>query len=355
MARRDVVVVGASAGGVEALCRFVSALPPDLPATVLVVLHLPPRGPSALSSILSREGPLPVKTAADGDPLEPGLVYVGAPDKHLSISGDAVSVTVGPQENGHRPAVDVLFRGAARWLGPRVVGVVLSGSLDDGTAGAVAVAEHGGVVLVQDPSDALYPAMPLSVLRTLPVEKVAPVNELGALVGQLCGEPVPEPEPPESPAPASTSAVVDNPGELVMPLEPAAAPGDEPVETSLAFTCPDCGGPLFRVEQGALLTFRCRVGHAWTSQSLAERLDASIEQALWTSVRVLTEKIDLSVRLAERARKAGRQVTAERFQQGSREATQSLATLRHLLAAAAARREHDRADYRDAEASVDQN
>lgn len=354
MARRDLVVVGASAGGVEALCRFVAALPHDLAATVLVVLHLPPRGPSALSSILSRESSLTVKTAAEGDPLKPGVVYVAQPDRHLSIGQDAVSVAVGPQENGHRPAVDVLFRGAARSYGPRVVAVVLSGTLDDGTAGALAVQERGGLVLVQDPSDALYPAMPLSALRTLSAEKVATASELGAFVGELCGQPVPDPQPATEPG-SDILAVTGSAENPVIMLDPSAPPGEKPAESTMAFTCPDCGGPLMAVEDGQMLTFRCRVGHAWSSQSLAENLDIGVENALWTSVRVLTEKVDLSRRLADRAESAGRLVTAERFRLGAREARQSLNLLRQVLAIHAARREQERADYRDADASVNEN
>lgn len=196
-ARRDLVVVGASAGGVEALTRFARHLPADLPAAVVVVLHMPVGGVSAMAEILARHGPLECVEATDGAPVRQGRIHVAPPDRHLLVDDGVLRLSTVPAMHGHRPAVDVLFRSAA---GPRTIGVVLSGALADGTAGMVAIKARGGVAVVQDPADARCPGMPVSVLRHVRVDHVLPARAIGGLLGRLVGEHV---EPCDHPPPDS--------------------------------------------------------------------------------------------------------------------------------------------------------
>lgn len=193
MAERDLVVVGASAGGVEALRTLVAGLPLGLPAAVLVVLHVPANGGSVLAEVLSRASRLPVAPAVDGQLLQRGTVTVAVPDQHVLVAGDRLVLSRGPRENGHRPAVDPLFRSAAQVAGARTVAVVLSGTLDDGSAGLLAVRRHGGLAVVQQPEDALYDGMPRAALRTAGADHVAPVAAIGALLGELVGRPAGDP------------------------------------------------------------------------------------------------------------------------------------------------------------------
>jgi two-component system chemotaxis response regulator CheB len=189
MPGHDIIVVGASAGGVEALIRIVGGVPSDLPAALFVVLHVRPGTPSGLPDLLSRSGKLPASHATHLQPIQHGHIYVARPDRHLMIVSGRVHVTLGPRENGHRPAIDPLFRTAARSYGRRVVGIVLSGVLDDGTAGLAAVKRHGGLAIVQDPDDTLFPSMPRSAMDHVAVDHVLPALEIGALLAEVVRRP----------------------------------------------------------------------------------------------------------------------------------------------------------------------
>lgn len=194
---RSAVAMGASAGGVEALRTVVAGLPIDLPAAVLVVLHMPSSGTSVLGRILDRAGPLPAHTAEHGAPIEPGTVYVAPVNRHLMLAGDRIALSGGPRENGHRPAIDVLFRSAAHTLRDRAIGVILSGNLDDGVAGLGAIASRGGTTVVQDPDDAQYRAMPENALRSVRVDHVTPAAKIGPVLADVLARPPHTQDPPE--------------------------------------------------------------------------------------------------------------------------------------------------------------
>ncbi|HYV65077.1 MAG TPA: chemotaxis protein CheB, partial [Myxococcales bacterium] len=252
MPSHDIVVVGASAGGVEALRSLVGRLPRDLPAAILVVLHVAPDHKSILPRILTGAGPLPAKHAKDGESLEQGHIYVAPPDRHLVVDDGVVRLTRSPPEGGHRPAVDTLFRTAARFHGARVVGIVLSGALDDGTAGLVAVKQRGGVTVVQDPEEALCADMPRSALENVKVDHCLPTAQIAALIGKLAREKVELHSPIPPLLEQETNIALDR-------RQEGETPPGEPSE----FACPACGGVLNEVHDGHILRFRCRVGHAY--------------------------------------------------------------------------------------------
>ncbi len=337
MRGHDIVVVGASAGGVEALGRLVRSLPPELPAALFVVLHVPPSATSALPSILDRQGPLHAAHARDGEPIRHSRIYVAPPDMHLLVGESAVRLSHGPRENGHRPAIDPMFRSAARAHGPHTVGVVLSGALDDGTAGLLAIKGGGGTTIVQDPDDALYSGMPSSAIEHAKVDRVVAVSAIAALLRELAMTSLnPGPTPPAdggvpSPTPPSRSGASEpEPDELVPPL-----PGREPATTKgrpSIFACPDCQGVLWEIHDGGgLVRFRCHVGHAWSPESLLSHQSEALEGALWVALRSLQERAALAHRLANPARVRGHRLTAVRFDEQAREAEQAAAVLRELL------------------------
>jgi two-component system, chemotaxis family, protein-glutamate methylesterase/glutaminase len=339
---RDLIVVGASAGGVEALRTLVRGLPADLPASVLVVLHLPEDSPSALAGILDRSGPLPASTASDGAPLRPGTVTVAPSGHHLLVRDGTVGLSRGPRENGHRPAVDVLFRSAAVAAGRRVIGVVLSGTLDDGTAGLAAIRAAGGVGVVQDPATAMYDAMPRHALQGAGADHVAPVagipDVLAGLVAETLGDGSADPPPPAGPGtPSGAGSRVLVPAmnleAQMADAEPDALGDTERLGAPAPYSCPDCSGTLYEVEAGTLLRYRCRVGHAWSADSLLSRQGSVHEEALWMALRSLQERAALSRELAHRARERGHHVSAAQFHRSGEETARAAALVRDLLTA----------------------
>jgi two-component system, chemotaxis family, protein-glutamate methylesterase/glutaminase len=324
MARRAIVVIGASAGGVEALQTLLRGLPSDLPAAVLVVLHMPTDARSALPAILDRVCPLPVRQAVEGEPLEQGTVTVAVPDRHLMVVEDRILLSRGPRENGHRPAVDVLFRSVARAGGRRVVAVVLSGALDDGTAGMIAVRARGGVGVAQDPDDAMYASMPKHAAEIGGADHVVPVEKMGDLLAELIAEEVERVDEPEP------SELMESETAIAY-LHPEALNEEDRPGTPSGFGCPSCHGALYSITEGGMERFRCRVGHAWSSEALAAEQDQALEGALWMALRGLEERAALSLRMRRRAEQHGHEISAATFQLRHDEAQQAAGVLRQLL------------------------
>lgn len=302
-ARRDLIVIGASAGGVGALQTIVRHLPADLPAAVLVVLHVARTVPSALPGILARAGRLPAAAARDDEPLQPGTIRVAPPDRHLVVDDGRTRLTRLAPENSHRPAIDPLFTSAAAAHGACVVGIVLSGMLDDGAAGLAAIAAAGGVTVVQDPDDALYGSMPTHAIAAVTPDHVVPANRIGGLIAELAG----------SPARSSPSLPGWLIGEAAASLPHEAPPGGDPLGAPGGQTCPTCGGALWESHEPGPLRFRCRVGHAWSADSLFAESAVHLEEALWTALRSLEERAALGRRLAAEARRGGNDLSAAQF------------------------------------------
>jgi two-component system chemotaxis response regulator CheB len=316
---RDIVVIGASAGGVETLARLVRALPGDLRAAVFVVLHVPPSG-SVLPGILSRAGQLRAAHAEDGEPIEPGRIYVAPPDHHLTLRRDSVRIDRGPRENGHRPAIDTLFRTAARTFGRRVAGVILSGSRDDGTAGLSAIKVRGGVAIAQDPQDALFPAMPQSAIEYVDPHHVLPAEGIAELLIELSAR---------RPAQEEHMREEAEVGELTR-LDHQGTEDPQPGDPS-GFSCPECGGVLWETKEGELARYRCRIGHAYSEESLLAEHSETLEAALSSALRALEERAALCRRTAARMRGRGHTATAARFERQAADAVEQAARIQTIL------------------------
>lgn len=326
MPARDIIVVGASTGGVEALTQMVRGLPSGLPASFFVVCHFPPGGRSILPEILSRSGPLLASHAADGEPFLPGQIYVAPPDYHLLLAPDGrMRLSRGARENHHRPAVDPLFRSAARYYGPRVIGIVLTGALYDGTAGLLAVRSAGGLAIVQDPADAMVAAMPQSAMRVAGGDHVVRLADLAPLLVNLVHH-------------------TTSPGRRTIPMDPIDRMPEVAAEDMArqarnerrgkvsVMTCPECGGALWQVDDPGLIRFRCHVGHTYGGDVLLSEQSEALVATLWTAVRNLKEKSVLASQLAHHEQAQGNLAAAARFRERSDQANRSGGLIRqHLL------------------------
>lgn len=300
------IVIGASSGGVSALLQLVAGLPDDLPAVVGVVLHVGAQ-PSILPDLLSARGKLPAVHPGHGQALRPGTIYVAPPDRHLLFTADAVRLSRGPRENHARPAIDPLFRSAALHWRERAVGVVLTGDLDDGSAGLRAIKDCGGTAVVQDPADAVEPSMPASALASVEVDHCLPLAGIAAALARIVGH---EPAAPAAAAGAGVAREQDIfEGRQVME-------NLDTVGRQSPLTCPECGGSLWELKDARPLRYRCHTGHAYSARSLEFAQTETAEQSLWSSVRALKEREMLLRRLANVAQATGDSAQAEagRFQ-----------------------------------------
>lgn len=321
--QRNIIVIGASAGGIEALSELLALLPAELGAAIFVVVHVAADSPGMLPTILGRAGALPAETAKDGAAIQPGHIYVAPADRHLLLEQGYIRTTRGPKENRFRPAIDPLFRTAAQAYGPRVIGIVLSGALDDGTAGLWAIKDRGGLAIVQEPSTAAYPSMPLSALQYVTVDYRVTIAEMGKLLPRLVDVAVEERE---------GSTMSDK-----LQVETRIAREENPLQAGVMslgplspYTCPECSGVLVQLQDGNLVRFRCHTGHAYSVDTLLAGITESIEKTLWNTVRSLEEHMLLLRHLGEHARTQQDQTLAHRLDVKAQSAEDQVQIVRQL-------------------------
>ncbi len=299
-----VFVIGSSAGGMDALKRLVVQLPADFPAPIFVVNHMAADADSAvLVRAINQHGLLPCSVAVDGEAFSDGRIYLAPADHHLLVVKGCMRVTKGARENRSRPGIDPLFRSAAVAYRSKVVGVLLTGYLDDGTAGLEAIHRCGGVCVVQDPADAAYPDMPQNALNRVAVDHTVALEEMGALFDQLL---LRRPRR-DVPVPKDIAIEAKIAERVLSDLEAVNAVGDQ-----VPFNCPDCGGPLWEVANGNVLRYRCHTGHSFTSSVLEAEQKANIEETLWTALRMFEERRNLLMTMSHRQSRGFSESAAER-------------------------------------------
>lgn len=318
---RDAIAIGASAGGVGALRQLLSELPPDLPASLFVVQHLAATPDSHLVDLLGRVAALPVQWAAHGEPVAPGRVYVAPPDSHLLLDGARTLVVGGARENHARPSINRLFRSAAATYGNRTVGVVLTGKLDDGTAGLRAIRTAGGTAVVQEPAEAEFPDMPRNALAGAGADHVTRLGELPRLLVRLVDETI---APVAVPAGVSAEAALDRADFA----EPEAL---QQLGPQLAIACPTCDGPMWQLGDPGARTYRCYLGHAFSERHLLASQSVEVERALWSAVRVLQERATTLRALAADARAAGHHQSAIEYERRADETHADAARAREFV------------------------
>src|SRR5262245_60137388 len=318
MTKRNIIVVGTSAGGVEALCELNKHLPPDLGASVFVVMHI--GSESLLPQVLSRCGNLPAVFAEHEKRYERGCIYCAPANSHLSIKDHKTVLRRGPRENGHRPAIDVLFRSAARQHCSKVVGVVLSGGRDDGSAGLFAIKARGGVAIVQDPAEAVTPNMPENALNMVDVDFCLPIRQIADVLVQLAN------------GKATDITESPNGGNSMEDQVTADRPESEPPGHKIPVVCPECNGPLYEVRDREIAHFQCFVGHRFSPERLSEQHTEALERALWTAIRKLKERVVLHKKLvAPKKRNKGEEELKTRLEESIATAESDLKLLRETL------------------------
>jgi two-component system chemotaxis response regulator CheB len=306
--KRNIIVIGASAGGVGALIELVKQFPPGMQAAVFIVQHVSAFSPSQLPQILSRSGPLQAVHPKDGEHIEAGKIYVAPPNFHLLIDDHKIAVKKGPKENRFRPSIDALFRSAAYTYGSRVISIVLSGMLDDGTSGMWTVKRMGGVGIIQDPEEAICPSMPHNVLEYVAVDHCIGIDKMGDILLQLVQQEV-----------NNNDMLSEN--ELKrLETEVAIAAQDNSFQMGIiqmgepsSLTCPECSGTLSKLKEGELTRYRCHTGHAFTHNALLASASKSMEENIWKSVRSFEEVIMLLEEAAREFTNSGNKAKAGEY------------------------------------------
>jgi len=322
MANRDLLAIGASAGGFEALRFLVGKFPRDLPASVLIVLHLPSQYRSELDAILTESGPLPAAFAAEGEPLKRSRIYIAQPGSHLLTDGNQLHLGFGPRENNSRPAIDPMLRSVGLCCGPHAVGVILTGTLGDGAAGLVALKRCGGITVVQDPDDATYPEMPIAALSRAKPDHVTPLAAMPTLLTTL----VAQPAGPAVPVPDMVQYEV----EVARSGRTNMSNMDRMGRRSV-LACPDCHGVMWEIDEDELVRYRCHVGHAYTAELMSLALDENLTRALGSALRALDERIALAERMSKQARDSGRGHLAKSWADKIREFEREADTIRSSI------------------------
>jgi two-component system, chemotaxis family, protein-glutamate methylesterase/glutaminase len=330
MPNRALIVIGASAGGIEALQQLLKDLPADFAAAVLIVLHTSSQPSDILPAILQRSTRLPVSQPSDGEVIRRGSIYVAPPDFHMIVEGNLLKVVQGPKENLHRPAIDPLFRSAAAHWGRRAVGVVLTGLLDDGTSGLMVLRARGAVAIVQDPATAMFSAMPRNALEQVPDALVLPLSQIAPALEDLVQESLPAEDEEVTHRKRQSDAQLEKEIEIaefhMSKIEDENRPGHPS-----PFACPDCGGVLWEMEDQSFLRFRCRVGHAFTARHLGTEQRHAVETALWSALRALEESASLYRRMADRAVNEQRKNSSDAFANRAADITANARVLKDFL------------------------
>lgn len=331
MPGHDIILIGGSAGSIPALLELVSGLPPDLPAAICIVIHVSPLSTTQLPTIISRKSSLPASVAEDGETIVPGHIYVAPPNYHLLVRDGKVELNLGPRENRVRPAIDPLFRSAARAYRQRAVGVVLSGTLGDGSTGLMVLKGYGGVTIVQDPAEAMFNSMPLNAMRYTEIDHVLPVAQIAPLLVRLVQENKQEEEGGSKVTTANIEEINPVIQQDLQEQEQNRRNGQIAV-----VSCPDCGGVLWQIDEGRVVRFQCHVGHAWTPDILLIQKTEELENALWSCVRMLTEKAILTRQRGTQVRQNGDEARANQIDEQAELDERNIKLIRDLILQASA-------------------
>lgn len=345
ISKRDIIVIGASAGGVEALLELVDNLPGDFPAAILVVVHTTPTRPNRLPQVLNYRSKIPAYQAEQGKLIEPGNIYVAPSDLHMLVKEGRLELNHGPRENSSRPAIDPLFRSAARNYGPRLIGIILSGNMGDGATGLMMVKSYGGLVIVQTPDEAAYSSMPNTAISYGQVDHILPIKEMASLLMRLVNE-----NGKEKGTAGQMDREIKRDVNNLEPTSPAEGAGEGEEERpdvinqalweqehnyrsgkSAIYSCPDCSGVLWQIEENGVIYFQCHVGHRLSPEVLLIRKSNELETALWSCVRTLQEKASINLQLAAQMRSKGQNEVAERIEEKAQIDKQTMRILREQI------------------------